>query len=542
MIVFNILGGLGIFLFGLKMMSDTLQKISSSRLRSFFDKLTKNKLLGIALGAVVTSILQSSSATTVLLVGFANAGVLKLTQSISIIFGANIGTTITAQIIAFKASNMALPLIAVGAVLLITGKKPKTRHFGELFLGLGFLFMGLKVMSTYLKPLKDVPAFTELFVTFGSTPILGIIVGAIVTMIVQSSSATTGMIIALASLGALDFQSAFALELGGNIGTTITAQIASINTNTTARRTAWAHTLFNVVGSTYMLLLFYIKVAGQPVFLHLIDIVTPGAVFKGENLVRHIANAHTVFNVFNAIVLFPFIGLLARLTEWIVPEKSVKPKRVTSFIDERLAHTPSVALLQARKELDHLNDKTKSMSKLSYESLCKPNPKILEKTETAEDFVNKLQDQITEFVVEIEVDQLTPEQLGRGNILIHIADHLERVGDYNTSVVRLAEKLVTKDQHLSEKIRELLTQLNKNIMKQHKQLSKLLLDGTPSQDHDSKLSLINQELEIKLREQHLEEMRKKQLSPREGLVLMEIINHFERISSHLAKASSHLYT
>ena len=538
MLVLNILGGLGVFLYGLKLMSDTLQKISSSKLRTFFDKLTKNKFIGIAIGAIVTMILQSSSATSVLLVGFANAGFIKLTQTISIIFGANIGTTITAQIIAFKASKLALPLIAIGAIALIGSKKEKTKQFGELFFGLGMLFFGLAIMSKYLKPLKDIELFKELFISFGTIPILGIIVGMLITMIVQSSSATTGVIIALATEGAITLPSAFALELGSNIGTTITAQIAAFNTNTTAKRAAWAHTLFNVIGSTYMLILFYIKIDGEPIFLKLIVSLTNAFNSGGDSLVRQIANAHTIFNVFNAIILFPFIGTIAKLTEFIVPEKSIKPKPVTSFIDERLAHSPSIALVQARKELDHLNNKTKEMTILAYQSLSKPSSKIKPTAEDLEILVNQLEDQIASFLVDLDVETLTAEQLIKANTLIHVSDHLERVGDYNIQTIRLAENLVTKEHHLTSKIQSLLKTLNANLLTQHNQLSNLLLENKPSDSHNSALGINNLKIEHELRECHLNQMREKKLSTSEGLALIEIINHFERISAHLSKSST----
>ena len=221
---------------------------------------------------------------------------------------------------------------------------------GEILIGLGLLFYGLKLMGSFLKPLKDSPVFAELMVNMGQYPLLGVLAGVLVTVIVQSSSATTGLIITLGTMGLIDFKSAFCLELGSNIGTTITAQLAAIGTNKTAKRAAWAHTLFNVIGSTYMLLLLYVKVDGQPIFLRLIDSVTPGNVFAGENLPRHFANAHTVFNITNAIVLFPFINLLAKATMKIIPGTEKKLTGDVQFLDTRMTETPTVALNQAVKK------------------------------------------------------------------------------------------------------------------------------------------------------------------------------------------------
>ena len=315
MTLLNILGGLGVFLFGLKLLSSSLQNISSERLKTVFSYITKNKLTGILFGTFITVILQSSSATTVLMIGLVNAGIINLAQCISIIFGANIGTTITAQIIAFKASTIALPIVAIGSGFYLFSKSKTKISIGEILIGLGLLFYGLKIMGSFLKPLKSNPMFNEIMVQFGAVPILGIIAGLVITAIIQSSSATTGMIITLASLGMIDFKSAFCLELGSNIGTTVTAQLAAIGTNKTAKRSALAHSLFNLIGSMYMLLLLYVTINGRPIFLEFINVFTPGDAFLGENLERHIANGHTFFNVVNAIVLFPFIGLIAKLVK-----------------------------------------------------------------------------------------------------------------------------------------------------------------------------------------------------------------------------------
>ncbi|MBD97281.1 hypothetical protein CL648_00545 [bacterium] len=535
MLVLNILGGLGVFLYGLKIMSDTLQKISSSKLRSFFNKFTKNKLIGIGLGAVVTSILQSSSATTVILVGFANAGVIKLTQCISIIFGANIGTTITAQIIAFKSSTLALPLIGVSALFLLLAKKPRTRQIGELLLGLGLLFLGLKLMGAYLKPLKDIPLFSELFISFGTNPLLGILVGALVTMVVQSSSATTGMIIALASMDAINFPSAFALELGGNIGTTITAQIASINTNITARRTAWAHTLFNVIGATYMLILFYIKVHGQPVFLHLINACTPGNVFAGENLARHIANAHTVFNVFNAVIMFPFINKLARLTEYIVPGKIATRDHPQSYIDDRLSSSPPISLMQARKELTKMNYHVHQLTTTAYNKLLgKSKPSLSnQEADDTEQTVNSLHNKLTQFLVALNVDILTESQHIKSNKLIHTTGHLERVGDYATSIIN---QIDNQSIQLPESLTRIIEPLFDKINHQHELIDHFLL-AQPSTQNSEILNQRAIELEQMLRREHLSAMRTKQLTTQQGLAIVGLIHNLERISSHLKQAA-----
>lgn len=535
--VANIIGGLGVFLYGLKLLSTSIRSLSSDKLKRFFDFLTRNKLMGLTFGAVITSLLQSSSATTVIMIGFANAGIISLAQGISIIFGANIGTTITAQIIAFKASKIALPLIGFGAILYFFSRKKSRVHVGEILIGLGLLFYGLKLMGSFLKPLKDSPVFADMMVSLGQYPLWGILAGLLVTVVVQSSSATTGLIITLGSMGLIDFQSAFCLELGSNIGTTVTAQLAAIGTNRTAKRAAWAHTLFNVIGSTYMLLLLYVKIDGQPIFLRLIDYVTPGNVFAGENLPRHFANAHTVFNITNAIVLFPFIDLLAKATMKIIPGEDQRFVH-TSQLDSRMTQTPVVALEQAKKETKAMAIATRDMTKYMYQALYRHKVRVKPYIEECELHLNKQLRTIVQFLVELNPKLEDTDDQELSNALVHTVEYLERIGDHNTAIVMHYDLLA---EHKSEYSDDVMAHFKKlhheiqhffyRIIDSFDQLGARSISIDEFEDLNENVFAQEESLQLIL----IQQLRKKKLTVQSGVQLMEILNHFERIRSHLFK-------
>ena len=540
-LLINVVGGLGLFLYGLKILSNSLQKISSEKLKGLFDKFTQNKLMGMGVGAVATSILQSSSATTVIMVGFANAGVVGLTQTISVIFGANIGTTITAQIIAFKASNLALPLIGVGAFTWMFSKNTKIKAIGEVILALGLLFFGLKQLGAFLKPLQHTPAFSDMMVQFGQTPLLGIAIGVLITVIVQSSSATTGMIITLASLGLIDFQSAFCLELGSNIGTTVTAQIAAIGTNITARRAAWAHTLFNVIGSLYMWLLLFIPLNGQPIFLQLINSLTPGNVFAGESLARHCANAHTIFNITNAIVLFPFIGIIAKLTKKIVPGKDVTLNEA-QFIDDRFTSTPAIGINQALKETQHMLGIAKHMSQDVYKLVYRNKLSVVNEIETREESLNTLQNRILPFLVELNTHQLSESEVQQTTEMIDLVERLERIGDHNVGILSRHQRLLQQQSDINREERESIADLCKLLQKQFHLIQKAYLENDADLVEKVRaLDLEAQELEEKIRERCIVQLRKKLIPSREAIVIIESVGHMVRMCHQLYKISRHLH-
>jgi phosphate:Na+ symporter len=339
-IFFGVVGGLGLFIFGMKIMSEGLQKIAGRSMRRILEMLTKTTIAGVAVGAGVTAIIQSSSATTVMLIGFVQAGLLSLKQSIGVVLGANIGTTITAQIIAFKIHKYALPAIGLGVLLYFFIPRKKLKYIGQVILGFGLLFFGLAVMTSVFGPLKSSPEFRQFFVTFSKNPLLAVLTGAVLTMIVQSSSATVGITMTLAAVGLLDFVTAFAVILGDNIGTTVTAQLAALNANITAKRTAWAHTLFNLIGAAYMLILLNVKINGQPIFLYFINLITPGNVWAGQNIERHVANSHSIFNIVNCIIFIPLAGVMAFVVTKMIRGEVEVIEHGTKYLDNRMIITP----------------------------------------------------------------------------------------------------------------------------------------------------------------------------------------------------------
>ena len=352
-VIFQLFGGLGLFLLGMQFMSEGLQKSSGDSLKKILEKLTTNRLIGTGVGAIVTAIIQSSSATTVMVVGFVNAGLMNLTQALSVILGANIGTTITGQIISFKISGVALPCIGLGAILYIFFRKPVLQYIGQIIMGFGLLFLGMDTMTDAFKPLAKSEEFKSIFVYFSHNPIAAVIAGALTTLVVQSSSATIGITIALATAGIIDFPAAAALVLGENIGTTITANLAALNASRPAKQAAFGHFLFNLIGVSYMLVFFV-------PFMNLVDFMTDGdvayAVKQGAetiypNIGRHIANLHTMFNIINTLVFLPFLPLLAKLCEKIIKEKKedAVEAKVVHLSDEILS-TPEIAVGLTQKE------------------------------------------------------------------------------------------------------------------------------------------------------------------------------------------------
>jgi len=461
MVIFQSLGGLGLFLFGMKIMSDGLQKVAGNKLRQILALVSNNRLIGCGVGAMVTSIVQSSSATTVMLVSFVDAGLMTFVQAIGVILGANIGTTVTAQLIAFKITAYALPGIALGVLLKFFVGRGKWVYVGDVLLGFGLVFYGLATMQDGFAPLKQNPDFIALFTRFNADHIgsilLCVIVGTVITMILQSSSATVGITMALASQGLLNFEACVALILGDNIGTTITAELASIGASINAHRTARAHTLFNVIGVILVIIFF-------PLFLKLIvwvtaammDIGPPDLVVEGQqpNISRYIANAHTGFNVINAIIFLGFLHYLVKLATWLTPhkkeEKGLEEFHHIKYIDSKYIDTPDVAISQARAEIVRMGEAVIQMYDDVIHSLSKRKLEELVQWRKREDVIDGLQREIIKFLVQVMQKPITAEESKEIASLMRMANNLERAGDGVESIAELIEELLQQELHLSE--------------------------------------------------------------------------------------------
>jgi phosphate:Na+ symporter len=461
MIIFQSLGGLGLFLFGMKIMSDGLQKVAGNKLRQILAMVSNNRLIGCGVGALVTSIIQSSSAATVMLVSFVDAGLMSFVQAIGVILGANIGTTVTAQLIAFKITAYALPAISMGVLLKFFVGRGKGIYVGDVLLGFGLVFYGLATMQTGFAPLKHHPDFIALFTRFNADTmgsiLLCVLVGTIITIILQSSSATVGITMALASQGLLTFEACVALILGDNIGTTITAELASIGASLNAKRTARAHTLFNVIGVMLVILFF-------PLFLKLmlwvtstlLDIGPPDLLVDGQkpNIARYIANAHTGFNVVNAIIFLTFLHYLVRVATWLTPhkkkEEGMEELRHIKYIDSKYIDTPDVAIGQARAEIIRMGGAVIQMYDDVIQALKARKLEELVEWRKREDTIDNLQREIIQFLVQVMQRPISKEESREVASLMRMANNLERVGDAVENIAELIEELFQNELYLSE--------------------------------------------------------------------------------------------
>lgn len=542
-LIFGLLGGLGLFIFGMKTMSEGLQKVAGDRMRKILSALTANRIVGTLVGLAVTAIIQSSSATTVMVVGFVNAGLMSLVQSIGVILGANIGTTVTAQIIAFKITKFALPAIGIGAGFKLFARSKRWSYIGEILLGFGLLFFGMEVMKQAFDPLKSSEEFRQFFILVGDNHLLGVLIGAIMTMVVQSSSATIGITLALASSGLLSFEASVALILGENIGTTITANLAAIGTNLAARRTAFAHFLFNFIGVAYMLLLF-------PVFLGIINSITPGdadfivktqeqaaslgaAIGDKPFIARHIANTHTLFNIINTLIFLPIVGILAKLTTVLIRGREEEVEFHLKFIDNRVLNTPPIALGQARAE-------TKRMAQLALEMLDETllffedrNPKRVTSLEKKEEFVDQLQKEITDFLVALSQKSITAETSKAIASMMNMVNDLERVGDHCENLWRLGQRQIEQKIVFSDMaIQELRGMADKT-----REFLSFVVEAMGRGDQtifDKSLFLEDtiDDLETSLRTNHISRLNTGECAVMPGLIYIDILHNFEKIGDH----------
>lgn len=467
-IIVGLIGGLGLFLFGLKYMSEGLQKVAGDRLRNIIATLTRNTFLSVIVGLAVTSIIQSSSATTVMVVGLVNAGLMNLAQSIGVIMGANIGTTITAQLIAFKLGNLALPAIAVGVCMIMFTKSSRFRYWGETIFGFGLLFMGMGLMSSTVSPLRESEQIINFFVKFSKNPFLAMTVGMVVTFVIQSSSATVGLTIVLASQGLIDIYGAIPLIFGENIGTTITASLAALSSSREGKRAALIHAMFNIFGVTYMMIAFlFIKYKNVPVYLYLVDLVTPGNNLAGENVERFIANSHTIFNIFNTLVFLPFAGVLKFLAEKIVPYKKVSKEMSVEplYLDRNLLHNSGFAFGQVRKEMQHMLLTAKEAIMLSSDMIITGNDSTIDRVRFLERKTDILQNQITNYIIDISKEDLTDSDASRIPVYIHSINDIERVGDHAINLTEIYAELKENNLKMSEPAIEEITAMRDTVMR-----------------------------------------------------------------------------
>lgn len=436
----TVIGGLAIFVYGMGLMSDGLKEIAGEKLKSALGYMTRNRFFAILAGAGVTALIQSSSATSVMTVGFVNAGLLTLQQAIGVIFGANIGTTITGQIVSFKLDDIALPAVTAGVIGLMIAKRVFSRGIWRTVLGFGLLFFGMTIMSTELKELAAEPGFKKFFELFdcsptnGYMPILSVLgaitVGTLCTMLVQSSSATIGITIALANSGVISIWSAIPIVLGDNIGTTITAAFAAIGANANARRTALAHAMFNIIGTILITLSFFIVInvgnTAAPAFLHAVNALTEGNGLIGENPGRHVAMAHTLFNVANVIILTAFIPLIAKFCTAIIKEKATKGD---SILEPRFLATPEIACIASVRALSDMLRRATTLTQVAVRSALGESEITRDILQEREDSIDERQNAIRDYLVGISQHKISSRIATSLPEIMHCVNDAERVSD-----------------------------------------------------------------------------------------------------------------
>ncbi|MCK4308663.1 MAG: Na/Pi cotransporter family protein [Candidatus Atribacteria bacterium] len=518
-LIFGMMGGLGLFLYGMQLLSDGLQKVTGDRIQKIMEFLTNRPVKGVATGTLITSIIQSSSATGVITVGLVNAGLLNLKQAISVIAGASIGTTITAQIVSFRLEKYALPAIGIGFIFNFLAKKKSYKYFGQILLGFGILFLGLYTMSQAVRPLRDYAPFLNLLASISHNFSLGIIVATIFTAIIQSSSATIAIVIAMSIQGIIDLDTAIPLVLGSNIGTCITVLIASIGSSITGKRVALSQLVFKTLG----VLLFSLFIAKFTYLASLTSI----------NIPRQIANAHTMFNVIDTMILLPFINIFVKLIVKILPGEEIVLKKGPIYLDKNITNTPSIALGQATKELVRMGEMVESMLNDVIMSFVQNDINILKNVYLKEGVVNTLEKEITKYLVLISQRSLSPKQSKILTDLMNIVNDIERVGDHAENLAELTEEKINENLPFSEKA---LDELKYMFSKVQSSLVKSI-SALKNRDIDLAQEVALKEDEIdkiekEFRNNHINRLNQGICYPESGIIYLDLISNLERVGDH----------
>ncbi|WP_262173353.1 Na/Pi cotransporter family protein [Saccharococcus sp. Marseille-Q5394] len=523
-VIFQFIGGLGIFLFAIKYMGDGLQKAAGDRLRSILDRFTTNPFMGVLVGIIVTVLIQSSSGTTVITVGLVSAGFMTLRQAIGVIMGANIGTTITAFIIGLDVGAYALPIMALGAILIFFFKKNSIKNVGEVVFGFGGLFLGLELMSAGMKPLRTLSAFSDFTVSMADHPVLGVVAGTVFTLIVQSSSATVGILQGLYAENLVSLQAALPILFGDNIGTTITAVLASIGASVAARRAAAAHVLFNVVGTVVFMILLY-------PFTMYVEWISGLLALESK---MQIAFAHGTFNVLNTVIQFPLIGAWALFVTKIIPGKDVtieyRPKHLDpNFINQ----SPSVAIGQAKEEIIRMGDFAVQGMEETYEYLKTSNKRHAETAYQIEDAINNLDRKITDYLVDISAVNISPVESARHVMLMDTVRDIERIGDHFENIIELIDfREVNRVKLTEEAMGDLTEMFTLTIATVDKAIRSLDMNDIELAREVAEQEALIDKMERKFRKNHIVRLNEGHCSAQSGMVFVDIVSNLERIGDH----------
>jgi phosphate:Na+ symporter len=527
MLVSGLIGGLGLFLLGMKNMSEGMQAVAGAGLRRMIAAVTNNRFLAIGVGTAVTCVVQSSSITTVMVVGLVNSAVMELSQAIGVIMGANIGTTITGWILVLKVDRYGLPLLGLAAFLYLFSKGEKKRYWAMSAMGLGMVFFGLVLMKDACAVIKSMPEFNNWFQTFEADSYLGVLqcacVGCVVTMAVQSSSATLGITISLAVQGVISFESAGALVLGENIGTTITAYLASLGATTNARRAAYFHVMFNMIGVFWITLIF-----GW--YMTFIRWLVPA-----EDVTARIAATHSMFNVANTLLFLPFVPLFPRLLERIAPGKPFKEKPHLTDLDIRMLSTPLLAIEQSRKEILKMADSSEKM--LDWlQTLTEQDPpdeQLAERLREREGILDNIQDEITHFVTNLLSGSAPHAAAEEGRRQIRMAHEYESIGDYVDNIWKFDRKLRRSGLRFPDKQRAVIRELHALVAE--------FVRGTNAANREqdgaaiSRLDALSKQIRRTIKEcrrGHLDDLSTEAINPQVSVAFMATLNAYARVRDH----------
>lgn len=521
----TLLGGLGMFLYGMTVMGEGLQKAAGSKLKKIIEMLTSNVVMGVLVGTVVTGIIQSSSATTVMVVGFVNAGIMSLSQAIGVIMGANIGTTVTAQLVSFSLEDVAPIALGIGIIFYMFTSKEKTKQVAEILIGFGLLFTGMEFMKEAVEPLSELASFRNALLFLSKNPLLGILAGFAITGIVQSSSASMGMLIALASQGLVPITAALPILYGDNIGTCVTSLISSLGASRNAKRAAVMHLSFNVIGT-----LLFMLVLNKPI-VAVVQHLDPA------NTARQIANAHTLFNLINVIILLPFSKYIVKLAERLVPVKEeeieLATANTTKYIDERMFETPSIALGNTVQEVVRMGEKARKSFTYAMEGLITRDSKAIDKAFNYEKTVNTLHKSILDYLLKLSNTNINSDERIKADLLFHVVNDLERISDHAENIAEIDRLAVDGETKFSDiaknEINEISDLLLKNINS--------AIEYIDTKNHDLYDEIEKTEEEVNMlvkqyRNEHMKRLSNGVCTVDSGILFLDLLTNFERISDH----------
>lgn len=526
-IILSLAGGLGLFLYGMRIMGDSIEKVAGAKLRGILERLTTNRFMGVFVGVFFTAVIQSSSACTVMVVSFVNSGLMTLPQAASVIFGSNIGTTVTALLVSFKLEKAAPLILLAGVLIIMFCKKQKVSRWGEVVIGFGVLFMGLSTMSGAMEGMKDSPAIVEMFASLRS-PFLAVVLGAVLTAIIQSSSVTVSIMVLLANQGLMSMDIGMYIILGSNIGACTSAVLASLNGKKDAKRAASIHVIFNVIGTVIVYIIFLMRVH------QIVEILTAMA---RNDMGRVIAYAHTFIKIFQVIIMMPFIDGIVKLTHLVVPGDDRKigyrDSYQLKYIGEKVMLNPATAVVEAIKELDRMASLADENLNRAMNALITLEPEDIEEVHEVEKNIDFLSHEITHYLVKINQTTLPIEDLKNIGALFHVVNDIERIGDHAENIADAAERRIETGVGFTKEAQRELGEMMDMVNTILRFSFEMFVKSTEEHVEDiQNLEEAIDEKEKELQQKHIERLSNNECSPEAGALFSDIVSGLERVADH----------